>query len=145
MKTHQKHLETPISKKRPPVHAPMRQTRQAPSVISDKAPKLTLRKVKTLRAMILDIRERRQVGYRWFERFGKHRFGWYQHIGTGNFKQVHATEQDYCDVKQVYDLLRDNAKLDAELLSLLLDYIEQRSKCDETMSKIVSIARRNTK
>lgn len=95
--------------------------------------------------MILDIRERRQVGYRWFERFGKHHFGWYQHIGTGNFKQVHATEQDYCDVKQVYDLLRDNAKLDAELLSLLLDYIEQRSKCDETMSKIVSIARRNTK
>lgn len=144
-KTHQKRVEAQNSKKREAVHTTLRQTRQVASVASVKGAKLPLGKMKTLQTMILDVKERRQVGYRWFERFHKHCFGWYQQIGSGNFKQVHATEQDYCDVKQVYDLLRDNAKLDAELLTLLLDYIEQRSRCDETMGKIISVARRNTK
>lgn len=144
-KTHQKRAEASKSRQGQIVHAAPRQTRQVSSVASDKGAKLPLGKMKTLKMMILDVKERRQVGYRWFERFHKHCFGWYQQIGSGNFKQVHATEQDYCDVKQVYDLLRDNAKLDSELLTLLLDYLEQRSKCDETMNRIVTIARRNTK
>lgn len=123
----------------------MRQIRQVSSVTSVKAPKLPPAKMKALKTMILDVKERRNVGYRWFERFHKHCFGWYQHIGAGQFNQVHATMQDYIDVKQVYDLLRENAKVDAELLDLILEYIEQRSKCDETMTRIISIARRNTK
>lgn len=144
-KMHQNAPETLNGKKRGAVHTLPRQTRQVASVTSVKGAKLPPSKMKTLKMMILDVKDRRQVGYRWFERFHKHCFGWYQQIGSGNFKQVHATEQDYCDVKQVYDLLRDNAKLDAELLTLLLDYIEQRSRCDETMGKIIALARRNTK
>lgn len=128
-----------------PAGQSMRQIRQVSSVTSVKAPKLPPAKMKALKTMILDVKERRNVGYRWFERFHKHCFGWYQHIGAGQFNQVHATMQDYIDVKQVYDLLRENAKVDAELLDLILEYIEQRSRCDETMTRIISIARRNTK
>lgn len=142
---YQNRTGTSIDKKHQPVHTPQRQKRQVSPVTSDKGQKLPLRKVKHLQTMILDVKDRRKVGYRWFERFGKHRFGWYQHIAAGNFNQVHVTELDYFRIKQVYDLMREDAKIDAELLTLLLDYIEQRSKCDETMGKIVAVARRNTK
>ena len=145
MKTHQSPVKASKSQKGYLGHTTKRQTRQVSSVISVKGRKLPLSRMKTLKMMILDVKERRQVGYRWFERFHKHCFGWYQHIGSGRFDQVRATMQDYLDVKQVYDLLKEDAKIDAELLTLLLDYIEQRSKCDETMTKIIAVARRNTK
>ncbi len=95
--------------------------------------------------MILEIKQRRKVGYRWFERFEHHKFGWYQHIGAGEFKQARATEQDYLDVKQVYDLLREDAKIDAELLTLLLELIEVDGRRNSIISDIITIARRNTK
>jgi hypothetical protein len=145
MKTHQKRTETLKTKKRLALHTTMRQTRQSSSVASVKAPKLPLGKMKALKTMVLDVKERRGVGYRWFERFHKHCFGWYQHIGAGEFKHVHATMQDYLDVKQVYDLLREDAKIDAELLTLLLDYIEKRNECEAIIGKVIAIARRNTK
>lgn len=145
MKTLQSYSKALHARKGTQSHTTQRQTRQMTPVTSVKAPKIAPAKMKALQMMILDVKKRRQVGYRWFERFHKHCFGWYQHIGAGRFDQVHATYQDYLDVKQVYDLLRENAKVDSELLNLILEYIEQRSKCDETMTQIISIARRNTK
>lgn len=145
MKTHHQRLEASDGKKRQAVNTSMRQTRQASSVTSDEPKKLTLRKSKALRSMILDIKERRKVGYRWFERFGNHCFGWYQHIGSGNFKQVHATEQDYQSVKRIYDLLKEDALIDAQLLTLLLDLIEVDGKRNEIIRDVIAIARRNTK
>lgn len=94
--------------------------------------------------MVLDVKSRRKVGYRWFERFGKHRFGWYEHIGAGHFDQVRATADDFEDVKQVYDLIKEDEKIDAELLTLLLDLIAKRAETDLIMDRIIVIARRNT-
>lgn len=130
--------------KRMTEHTTSRQTRQYSSVITDGTKKLNPRKLKVLQAMILDVKRRRGVGYRWFERFAKHRFGWYEHIGAGNFKQVRATVQDYLDVKQVYDLLREDAKIDSELLTLLLDLIQKQGEVESIMGHIITIARRHT-
>ncbi len=101
--------------------------------------------MKALQTMILDVKKRRRVGYRWFERFHKHCFGWYQHIGAGQFRQVHATMQDYLDVKQVHDLMKEDGKVDAELLELLIGYIEKQHECESIINRIIVIARRNTK
>lgn len=120
-----------------------RQKRQNDSDASVSTRKLTLFRLRSLQKMILDIKTRRGVGYRWFERFGQHRFGWYEHVGAGNFKQVHAIQRDYDDIKQVYDLIKDDAKIDAELLTLLLDLIQKQNEVESIMSRIITIARRH--
>ncbi len=144
MKPHNKPATGRKTKKRSAHQTVQRQQRQPPvvSVVSTK--KLPLRQMKSLREWVLWIKTTRKVGYRWFERFG-HKFGWWQHIGAGNFRRVHATLEDYLSIKQIYEVMQEDARLDAETLTLVLDLLEKRSALDNSLLKLLALVRTRAK
>lgn len=123
-------------------HPTKRQTRQVASVTSVNTKKLTLKRLNSLKLMILDIKQRRLVGYRWFEQYSDHKFGWWQHIGAGEFDQIHATEKDFNDIQRLHHLLLEDAELDAELLPLVLRRLQKQTELNQIDLEIIDLARR---
>jgi hypothetical protein len=80
-------------------------------------------------------------GYRWLAKFTTRSFGYWQHVATKSGR-VKPTVSDYTAIKRVYDVLRDGADLDAEMIVLLLDVMEARGRMDSALARLLGMVRR---
>ena len=121
----------------------LRQKRQNRSVASAQNSRLTGRyMLKHMTIMVKWLAEHRKGGYRWIQGHTSRKFGWWQHVGTGNYKTIKPTKNDYDMIKRIYDLLQDDVSTDNELLDTLLEIFEYRGKLDAALSRAVTIVRR---
>lgn len=122
-----------------------RQRRQQSADTADANTRLNMREMKRLAGYISTIKQRRGVGWRWFEQFSAgedgHRAGWYQMVVTGG--RVRATHADLAIFEKIHHLIIEDSQLDARLVEATMDYTIKQAAADIARQRIVDLARRN--
>lgn len=100
----------------------------------------TRAQVRRMSEMALWIAERKS--YRWIAKFTTRSFGYWQHVAARD-GQVKPRLDDYTTLKRIYDIVRDGAALDSEMVALLLEVMEHRGRMDAALARLLNLVRRH--